>query len=161
MTIDCIPNQFRTTVKAIVEQSHKIVARKALAPIAFLCKSDDVLPIVLDFPDEHGKDFSSQMISVLAKEFHPEYIVFVSEAWILETTVEGNEKRITGQSLEHHPDRLDVIMYSLETKHGIWLGKSKITTHADNTRTAGVPEFIKPNHATGRFANLLVMNEVQ
>ena len=159
MTIDCIPELFKSTVNLIVKESRRIIEDgRELAPIAFLCRSDGIFPVVLDFPDEQGKDTSSEMITFLAKKFHPEYIVFVSEAWMLKTNLESDKKRDKSQSLEHHPDRIDAVMYSLETKYGIWLGNAEIKT-VNNKRTVEMANFSKPDKATGRFTNLLVHSD--
>ena len=100
-------------------------------------------------------------IAQLAKKFRPEYTIFVSEAWVLKMDDESLAKRNMNQSLEHHPDRIDCIMYSLETRYGVWMGTSEIKTGADGKRTAGIPDFTQPAKTMGRFANLLVPDGVQ
>lgn len=161
MTIDCVPEQFKEVLRGIIDASHEIVTDRQLVPIVFLCKFDDICPVALDFPDEAGKDYSSMMIAKIAQKFRPEYTIFVSEAWTLKTNEESLAKSDKTQSLEHHPDRIDCIMYSLETRYGIWMGISEIKTDADGKRTAGIPEFIPSAKTMGRFANLLVSDEVQ
>jgi hypothetical protein len=162
MTIDCIPEQFRETVNSIVKISHELItADENLQPIVFLCRSAEIQPVMLDFRDERAKSLSSIMISQIAKKFRPEYLIFVSEAWMLNTNPEADTKRDKSKSLEHHPDRVDAVMYTLETKYGMWIGMSEIKTDIDKKRTAEVPDFTKPNKAIGRFANLLVTDDVQ
>ena len=161
MTTDSIPEQFKAILNLIIKASHEIITEKEeLEPIVFLCKSDDILPVVLDFPDEAGKDLSSRMIAQIAQKFRPEFTIFVSEAWVLKTDDASDIKRDKTQSLEHHPDRIDCVIYSLETKYGIWVGTSEIKKDV-NKRTAGMPDFKKPDYATGRFVNLLVSDNVQ
>ena len=116
---------------------------------------------MLDFPDAAGKEFSSMMIAQIAKDFRPEYTIFAAEAWMLKSDNESEAKRDKTQSLEHHPDRLDCVIYTLETRHGIWVGRAEIKKDANGKRTAGKPVFEKPVKATGRFANLLVTNQIQ
>jgi len=161
MTIDCIPEQFKETLEAIIQTSQEIIADQELAPIVFLCKPNELCPVVLDFPDEAGKDLSSMVIAHLAQKFRPEYTIFVSEAWVLKTDDESLAKRNMSQSLEHHPDRIDCIMYSLETRYGVWMGTSEIKTGVDGKRKAGTPDFMQSAKTMGRFANLLVPDGVQ
>ena len=156
MTIDCIPEQFKKTLEAIIQKSQEIIANEQLAPIVFLCKQGEISPVLLDFPDETGKDLSSMAIAQLAQQFRPEFTIFVSEAWVLKTDDASDIKRDKTQSLKHHPDRIDCIMYSLKTRYGVWMGTSEIKTGADGKRTAGIPEFMQPAKTMGRFANLLV-----
>jgi len=156
-----LPEQCRATVEAIVLNGHEMIAKGLeLAPVAFLCRDNGITPVFLDFPDEQGKDISSALITMMAKKVRPEYIVFVSEAWILRTEDKSMAKRIAGQSLEHHPDRMDVVMYIVETCHGTWTGSAEIKTD-DGKRSAETPTFNKPDRATGRFANFLVSAEMQ
>jgi len=162
MTTDHIPEKFMATLNIIIDGSREIIeTEEELFPIVFLCKSTDICPVLLDFPDDAGKEFSSMMIAQIAKDFCPEYTIFVSEAWVLKADNESEAKRDKTQSLEHHPDRLDCVMFSLETCHGIWLGRAEIKKNANNQRTIGKPVFEKPVKATGRFVNLLVTNEIQ
>ena len=116
---------------------------------------------MLDFPDEAGKDFSSAVIAQLALKYRPEYTIFVSEAWVVKSNDESMAKLDMKQSIEHHPERIDCIIYSLETRYGIWVGTSEIKTGVDGKRTAGIPEFMKSDKTIGRFVNLLVSDGVQ
>ena len=162
MTTDLIPEKFRKTLNIIIEGSREIIeSGNELWPIVFLCKPSDIAPVMLDFPDDEGKEFSSRLIAQIAKDFRPEYTIFVSEAWVLRADVETEAKRDKTQSLEHHPDRMVCVIYSLETRYGIWLGRAEIKKGTNGKRTVGKPVFDQPRHATGRFVNLLVTDEVQ
>ena len=162
MTTDQIPEKFQSVLNVINQISQEIIAEgETLRPAVFLCKSDEILPIFLDFPDDAEKGILASLIAQFAKDFRPEYTIFVSEAWVLRADAETEAKRDKTQSLEHHPDRLDCVIYSLETRYGIWMGSAEIKKDANGKRTVGKPVFEQPSHATGRFVNLLVTDEVQ
>ncbi len=163
MTIDVLPQQFRQTMKGIVKTAQEIISEsnRQLVPITFLCKNNEIQPIAMDFSDEEHKDFSSAAVSVLARKFKPEFIIFISEAWGLNVASENQVQQAAGKSLEHHPNRREIVIYTLETAHGTWFGSSEIIRHGDGKRSIGDPEFIVADKAVGRFANFLAQGEVQ
>jgi hypothetical protein len=69
-----------------------------------------------DFPNATAKDFFSMKVRFFCKHFNALSMAFVSECWTVHTT---NRDDVEGyDSLEHHPDRQEVVNVSYETKEG-------------------------------------------
>ena len=76
--------------------------------------------IVIAQPDKVSKDIGVALIKAhFALEGVVAY-VFMSEAWVLRTTVDRDPdiEHIARNGLEHHPDRREVIMFQAEDTNG-------------------------------------------
>jgi len=71
--------------------------------------------LVLPQPSD-DKDKAAKLIAALFELENVETYCFMSEAWILHTTMERDP--VLPSSLEHHPDRREAIMFSAENREG-------------------------------------------
>ncbi len=65
-------------------------------------------------------------------------------------------RRVTG-SIGASPYKIDIVSFSLETRHGTWMAQASIKPkgHSKKKRTCGEVSFIHYDGAEGRFTRLL------
>lgn len=76
--------------------------------------------MIIPQPDP-DKDIAAAMIRELFAERDIIYYVFLSEAWLLDTTKDMPQPdlgKIVAEGLEHHPDRREVVAFSAESRDG-------------------------------------------
>lgn len=76
-------------------------------------ESCDIMEIETNFRDIPSKFAQFAQVRALAREVQPDVIIFVTETWTV--SVEKGEEVPKG-SIEHHEQRLDAVMVSVETK---------------------------------------------
>ncbi len=127
------------------------------------CENGQIIPICIQVPDRGKRDaFASALKGTFAHHRVVRYVAML-ESWVLEMPEDTNlAKRDFSQSLEHHPDRREVIFIQAEDK--------------DGTQKAGQYCILRPEHGKpslsefkdfrqsatqneGRFARLLNTEE--
>jgi len=152
-----IPEEYRQDIEKIVSIARGYLSEGGkLSAMAFLGKSGcGLFPVPMDM--EH-KDLSAKLITELCKDCEADYVIMISEAWALSEKVSTEEmERIvaTRESIEHHPDRDDIVMITLETRQGYWFGKSLLKSLGGKKRGFDDIQFAMSKEIEGRFASFL------
>lgn len=155
-----IPFQYRYTVEKIVATMRKFLADgQELHAFAFLGKIDGrIMPMPMDTESGMSKDTSAYLVQLISKEFKPDFVIVVSEAWALmrENSPEDIAKFLKEhKSVSEHPDRQEIVLLNLETRHGIWMGTSPIKSLGDKSRGFDDMTFTESKNVQGRFAHFL------
>ncbi len=118
-----------------------------------------LIPVMMNFPDTQAKDAASEQLKVIANLIDADFLIFISECWSLEEADLTNYKKIIEEygSFEAFPNRVDTMMFSLETNYGNWIGMTPIKKvgNSEKKRTFDDPSFWKSPHIEGRFTHIL------
>lgn len=107
------------------------------APAFLIYKGAGLIALEAPFESMEEKYKSSGFATMIAGIFNADAIVFISEAWLLKTKMpeDGDMSKVRPQgSLEHHPDREEMLMLMIYTKTGeVRIGGGEIK-HAEGDR---------------------------
>jgi hypothetical protein len=119
---------------------------------------DTMVPVEMHMPNEVSKDVSAALVKWTAKNVHADATIMVSEAWSLSREDAPKYKEILEKygSLGAYPGKLDILMVSVETREGSWIGRAPIESKG-KARRCGPLEVIKAeaNGKDGRFSKFL------
>ena len=151
-----IPDECQRSLDAIVSTARRFLSEgKELQAMAFMGQfGAGFAPIPMDMAN---KDRSAAFITAICKCAKPDYVIMISEAWALSAQCIGAElERLakTLESISNHPDRIDVVMITLETKEGNWIAQTPIKS-LGGKRKMDDPEFLVFTGIEGRFASFL------
>ncbi len=151
-----IPEECQHSLDAIVSRAQEILSEgKELHAFAFLGKFG--CRFVAVPMNMSSKDLAAKFITLLCRDTEPDYVIMISEAWTLSMECTGTElERLakTRESIANHPNRIDVVMITLETKEGNWIAQAPIKS-LDGKRRMDDPEFLVFTGIEGRFASFL------
>lgn len=147
---------------AMLERYHQEVVRNTLArgkelmPVALILKGGKLKEALgATFPSNEAKDQFAEAMRQRCSRHKADAICIISEAWALKGDG-SNRQADRYPSLEHHPDRMDVIMYQLETYDGNWRAQAVIHQRPDGKgRMVGKIDWYGGGVTTGRFTHLL------
>jgi hypothetical protein len=134
---------------------------QTLAPFAFVgnLSRHETLPILLEADSEEAKDASAATIRDLAARQEADFVFVIMEAWSLPPARLGELDEILERygSIGASPYRIDVVSFTLETRHGVWVAQEPISPRPAPVagRTFDEPSFQHFEAAQGRFAALL------
>jgi hypothetical protein len=152
-----IPEECLQAIKAIVSVARGYLSEgETLSAMAFLGRFG--LPFFPVPTDMKHKDQSAKLVTELCKQIRADYVIMISEVWALSGKVPNEEmERIaaTRESIAEHPDREDIVMISLETYQGYWLGRSPIKSLGGKKRGFDDIQFEMAKEIEGRFASFL------
>lgn len=156
-----IPNEYRHLVDGITSIAREILeSGEDLLPVVFLGK-DGVAPVTLPMlmSSTEAKDRSVYAVRKTAQVVQATYAIMLSEAWGLDHSLFSEEeiKRIaeSREGIANHPNRLDLIMITLETPDGFWFAQAPIKSLGKGARSFDDFEFIFLTKAEGRFTSFL------
>jgi hypothetical protein len=153
-----IPEECRHEVEVIVSVVREyLLEGESLAAMAFMGRFGlPPFPVPMDM--KH-KDQSTKLVTELCKHAKADYVIMVAEAWALDHTKVPKEEfmRIanTHESIANHPDRMDIVMFSLETHKGFWFGQSPIKSLDGKKRGFDDIQFEMKKELEGRFTSFL------
>jgi len=152
-----IPEEYRKDIEKIVSVARGYLSEgETLSAMAFLGKSGcGFFPVPMNM---RHKDESAKLVTELCKQVAADYVIMISEAWALSGKVLNEEmERIAAshESIENHPDRDDIVMITLETRQGHWLGKGLIKSLGGKKRGVDDIQFTMEKEMEGRFASFL------
>jgi hypothetical protein len=140
-------------IDKIVAQARRFVTDEGEAlPTCFVCSEDHTEILTGVMTNDAEKDQFAKIVRMKAFEMAAELVVFVSESWMIseQDSEEFLANRHKYKSVSDHPNKKEILLIHVETKQGIWLGKSEIIN-----RKAGEPHFEKTESNKGRFARFL------
>jgi hypothetical protein len=153
-------------VKSIVEQTKTVVKMSdQVCPIFFIGVEEDgkinlnIMQADWGGPQEEvnqKKDITANAVQMVAAEMNADFILFVSESWVVEDTAncglssEEMRKKYPG-SLENHPERKEIVTFMLETRGKQYAGMAPILPE----RNLGEIEWKEFDRMEGRFTGLL------
>ena len=140
-------------VFSMIGKAHEIVAREQHPPYLFLFQMEKnvCMPILLDLSGPTQKARAIAEAKHLAKLMGADLSVLISEAWSLSEKIEGDPKRAIAErkkygNLANHPERVEVLFVTVQTKQDRWLGRGQI--YKDGKRRTFSPVLFAPSMAT-------------
>lgn len=153
---------------AMLDEYHRSVVRPTLAkgrdlpPVALILRKGTLMEgLGAEFPDKERKNQFAEVMRQRCSRHQADAICLIAEAWALKAEKEGDVDREYDKygSLEHHPNRVDIVMYQLESRAGNWLGQALIHQKPEgggNGRMVGKIAWLgQPDRVSGRFSDLL------
>jgi hypothetical protein len=126
-----------------------------LLPMWHAIKADGE-QLIVPSPPCDDKDVSVGLIKALFELENVETYVFMSEAWMLRTTTDGVPRG--NDSLEHHPDRREAIMFAAENRDGEEQTACRFILRPENGKAKLSPlkmDDMKNRTSEGRMVGLL------
>lgn len=126
-----------------------------LLPVFFIVNdSTKTLEIVgAHMENERAKDMTAKAVGELAKAIEADFIVFVTEAYVVEGLGAADVDAVYKKygSLRNHPDAKERVVFTIETKTRQHTGFADILKN----RELGEVKWLEPELVEGRFSNLL------
>lgn len=154
-----LPQKVDLIAAAIVRHARNFLETTGVArPVAFICNIADekIMPMPLDFDSDSHKAASARTIRLAARALKADCIIFLSEGWGIEMTRSDNRfDRISKSGIvEDEPDRIEVVIFNIDTYEGTWTAMPKIVREEGKQPTFGEPEWLRMS-GEGRFVGML------
>ncbi len=157
-----VPQAYLDTILPLIGKARDLLERgETLAAIAFVGNfaTQQTTPVLIDSRDEEAKDRSARAVKRTAESMAADFIFMIMEAWSLQKDKLHRREEIMERygSIGASPYKIDIVSFSLETRHGIWMAQAPIKPkgHSKKKRTFGEVNFIHYDGAEGRFTRLL------
>lgn len=157
-----IPQAYLDTVLPLIDTARGHLENgETLSPFAFVgnLATQQAMPVRIESSDEEAKDRSALAIKHAAESLAADFIFMITEAWSLRKDKIHRRKEIMERygSIGASPYKIDIVNFSLETRHGIWMAQATIKAkgHSKKKRTFGEVSFVHYDGAEGRFTGLL------
>lgn len=157
-----IPQAYLDTILPLIGKARDFLENgETLSPIAFVGNfaTQQMTSVLIDSRDEETKDRSARAVKHAAESTAADFIFMIMEAWSLRKDKLHRHKEIMERygSIGASPYKIDIVTFSLETRHGIWVAEAPIKPKGYSTkkRTIGEVNFMHFNGAEGRFTGLL------
>src|SRR5574342_86303 len=124
-----IPEKYQIAIDKIVSVARKFLSEGGeITGFVFLGKSDlPLLPCPMRMSNNAEKEISAMLVREIARAAQAEFVIMISEAWALEQTkisFDDYKKYMESHNgIAEHPDRMEVVMITLETPEGYWLAQ--------------------------------------
>ena len=139
-----------------------------LAPVAFfrsgakasLVPPGVMVPVLLEIPGGgFAKDGLAHVLRDVVRKVDAELTLMVLESWMVRPTKSESQQILKGGGLNvrpsERPDRVEVVLYSLNTPTGCWGATVEITRDAAGKPSIpATPPILAEATAGGRFGNL-------
>lgn len=171
MSNNQLPPVYLELITPLLHSARKIMeGGEELHPVAFIgnLTTRRIMPVMFQTSSEEAKDRSSEAIRRAAGIVEADFIALFMESWGLPPEMVDRYEAIIARygSIGASPYRLDIVTFSIETPHGLWMAQSPITPLGkkggkgkSKGRTFKDPEFQLFTDAEGRFARLLPARE--
>ena len=164
--MSAIPRTYLAIVQPLIDTARSIMERgESLVPFAFVgnLTTRETYAVMLDTGSEAKKDLSAETIRQLAHSHQADFVFVIMDAWSLPPDKMGQVDEILKRygSIGASPFRVDVIAFSLETRHGIWVAQAVVQSKGNpkGARTFAAPAFQHFTEAQGRFVDLLPVKD--
>jgi len=161
-----IPSSYRTLIDPLITVARGILeSGEQLVPVAFVgnLTSKQTVQVMMSAASEQAKDESAEWVRHLAELHAADFVFVIMDAWGLprEKLHRYQEIRERYGSIGASPYRVDIVSFSLETRHGLWMAQMEVKPKgiSKKKRTFGEPEFQLFTEAHGRFVHLLPEQE--
>lgn len=157
-----IPDIYRHNVEGLVAQARILVERgEPLAARAFIAHTGrgEIVPLRLDDSSDESKVRSAHAIQLRAALLGADFIFILREAWRLPEKYLPRYDEIIEKygSIGASPHAEDLVTFSLETPHGVWMAMPTLRPKppSKTRRTFGPVTFRHIPDVHGRFVGLL------
>ncbi len=164
--MSAIPTAYRTIIDPLIAVARDIAERgEQLVPVAFVGNLTTGLtyPVMMNAASDEAKDNSAEVVRHLAAIHEADFVFVIMDAWGLPPEKMARHQEIIERygSIGASPYRIDVAVFSLETRHGLWVAQVQFRPKgvSKKKRTFGVPEFQHFTEAQGRFVDLLPVKD--
>jgi hypothetical protein len=160
--VNAIPSAYHEVIDPLIARAREFLeSGESLVPFAFVGNfaTRQMVPVPLGTGDDRSKDVAAATIRRTADATPADFVFMVVESWGLPPGKVGQYDSIVAQygSVSASPWRVDVVAFSLETRHGLWFAQAPITRkgHSKKKRTLGEVAFRYFAEVEGRLAGLL------
>jgi hypothetical protein len=161
-----IPTAYRNIIDPLVVVARNILEEgEQLVPVAFVgnLTTGETHQVMMNAASAQTKDDSAFMIRQLAAIHQADFIFVIMDAWGLPRDKVHRYKEILERygSIGASPYRIDVVSFSLETRHGLWLAQVPVKPKgvSKKRRTFGEPDYQHSTEVQGRFVDLLPVKD--
>ena len=122
--------------------------------------------MIIPQPNE-DKDVSVALIKMLFAEHRVETYVFMSEAWMLDTTKQALQpdiRKVMQNGLQHHPDRREIVAFAAENRRGESQTASRFILRPEHGKATLAPlkmDDMSNRTSEGRMVGLLQKGEAR
>ncbi len=166
--VSAIPSAYREVIDPLIARAREFLeAGEPLVPFAFVGNfaTRQIVPVPLQGPDDQAKDAAAVTVRQTAEAIAADFVFLVIESWGLPPDKVDRVEAIVAEygSVGASPWAIDVVSFSLETRHGLWFAQAPITRkgHSKKKRTFGEVAFRYFAEVEGRLAGLLPRQEPQ
>jgi hypothetical protein len=160
--VNAIPSAYREVIDPLIARAREFLeAGEPLVPFAFVGNfaNRQMMPVPLGTGDDRSKDAAAATIRRTAQAIAADFVFMVMESWGLPPEKVAEYEAIVAEygSVGASPWRVDVVAFSLETRHGLWFAQAPITRkgRSKTKRTFGEVAFRYFAEVEGRLAGLL------
>ena len=160
--MSAIPPAYLVIIEPLIAVARDLLERgEQLVPIAFVgnLTTAETRQVVLSTASEQAKDDSATLIRHLAAIHQADFVFVVMDAWALRPDKARRYEEIIERygSIGASPYRVDIVTFSLETHHGLWVAQAPVKPKGVSKRrkTFAAPKFERVTEAGGRFVDLL------
>jgi hypothetical protein len=164
--VNAIPSAYREVIDPLIARAREFLeAGEPLVPFAFVGNfaNRQMMPVPLGTGDDRSKDAAAATIRRTAQAIAADFVFMVMESWGLPPEKVAEYEAIVAEygSVGASPWRVDVVAFSLETRHGLWFAQAPITHkgRSKTKRTFGEVAFRYFAEVEGRLAGLLPREE--
>ncbi|WP_295436103.1 hypothetical protein [uncultured Thiodictyon sp.] len=161
-----IPTTYRTLIDPLIDVARGILeSGEHLVPVAFVgnLTSGQTHQVMMSAASESAKDESAELVRHLAALHEADFVFVIMDAWGLPRAKMHRYKEILERygSIGASPYRVDIVSFTLETRHGLWVAQMQVKPKgvSKKRRTFGEPAFELFTEAQGRFVHLLPESE--
>jgi hypothetical protein len=162
LLVNAIPSAYREVIGPLIARAREFLeAREPLVPFAFVGNftTGQMVPVPLGTGDDRSKGAAADGIRRAAAAPQADFVFMVMESWGLPPDKIRRVDEIRGRygSIGASPYRIDMVSFSLETRHGMWFAQAPLKRKgaSKKRRTFGLVEFRHYDDVEGRFADLL------
>ena len=160
--MSAIPESYWKIIEPLIATARGFLeAGQELTPFAFVgnFEAGVAMPVRVEAGNDAAKDRSARAIKMVAEQHAADFIFTIMEAWSLRPDKLKMIDEIYDLygSIGASPYAIEIVSFSLETRHGIWVAQCPIKPkgYSKKKRTIGKPEFQLFTEAQGRFVDLL------
>ena len=161
-----IPTAYREVIDPLIAVARQIVeGGEPLVPVAFAgnLESRHMQQVMLRASSTQAKDESAELVRRLAQEIDADFVFIIMDAWGLPPEKISRYDEILEEygSIGASPDRIDIVAFTLETRHGTWVAQSEVKDGppGGSEQTFDDPKLLLVPGAEGRFTGLLPEKE--
>jgi len=161
-----IPTAYREVIDPLIDVARRIVEEgESLAPVAFAGNLTErrLQQVMMRASSEQAKDESADLVRRLAAEIGADFVFLIMGAWGLRPDKIERYEEILEEygSIGASPYRIDIVAFTLETRHGTWVAQSELRQGQAGGagQTFTEPDFLLVPAAEGRFTGLLPVKD--
>lgn len=158
-TGEAIPEDVLASIQAMsMDISAEIATGREVVPKVTVIRRRDkqVWPMIVDMGDNTERDAMAETIRLFADEKGADCVVLFSEAWGMPDVPMAEAEALMEQygAVSKMPNRVEILLITVETPTHFWMSKEPITGSGANRRV-GPPLFTLGEKGSGRFTQFL------